>query len=114
MLNRGLILIILSCCYGCTSMLVGGSPGGSADRRSTTRSEASVGADAEISAAVRSKLGADGYTSGAAISVSTYEGRVTLRGVVASYGAREQAGRVAGSIAGVVRVNNELTVKPQQ
>ncbi|GFO57246.1 transporter [Geomonas sp. Red276] len=45
------------------------------------------------------------------INVKTYKGVVQLSGFVDSQGAAQRAGEIAGRVAGVSEVKNDLTVK---
>lgn len=92
---------------GCTAMLVGDGQGsGTGERPAASRSAS----DGEISAAVRSRLRSDTSVESGAIDVVTAGGRVTLNGVVSSFGERDKAGRLAASVPGVVSVENRLAV----
>jgi len=66
--------------------------------------------DAAITASIKTDLLKDPYLSARRIDVSTVRGEVTLRGVATSDTSRQRATRMAGAVAGVSRVNNELTL----
>lgn len=69
--------------------------------------------DAQITTQVKGKLAAEVRASSLAnIDVNTTSGVVTLAGAVESPEVKESAGKVAGSVSGVVRVNNNLLVAP--
>lgn len=66
--------------------------------------------DAAISTGVKAKLAADPSLSALKIDVDTSEGRVALKGTAASAAAKTQATQLAQAVAGVVSVDNQLTV----
>lgn len=68
--------------------------------------------DAAITASIKTDLLKDPYLSAARVEVKVDGGVVTLRGSAGSDTSRERAGRMAGAVAGVKQVNNELTVAP--
>lgn len=68
--------------------------------------------DTAITAAVKTKLTADDELKLLDISVETVEGRAVLSGFAPNETARERATRIAGTVDGVVAVDNKLTVKP--
>ncbi|MCK4534865.1 MAG: BON domain-containing protein [Syntrophobacterales bacterium] len=67
--------------------------------------------DASITTQVKAKLLHDKILTGLAISVSTFEGEVTLIGAVKTSGIKQHATRVAGSVAGVRGVKNLLKIR---
>ncbi|MEA1971003.1 MAG: BON domain-containing protein [Thermodesulfobacteriota bacterium] len=67
--------------------------------------------DASITTQVKAKLLHDKILTGLAISVSTFEGEVTLIGAVKTLGIKQHASRVAGSVAGVRSVKNLLRIR---
>lgn len=67
--------------------------------------------DASINAAVKSKLLWSKYADGLATNVDTKNGNVSLRGTADSGAAKELAGRLARNTHGVLKVDNQLTVK---
>lgn len=69
--------------------------------------------DAAITAAVKSKLAADGDINPFNIDVDTNEGVVTLQGTVAKDEARSKAERLARETDGVQRVINLIKVGDQ-
>jgi len=89
---------------GCTALVVGNGPGANAG------SAPSAGRDSGITVAVERRLAGDPRLVQANIVVTTVSGRVTLSGSVATRAGRERAGEVARSTAGVVSVDNRLTV----
>lgn len=100
---------------GCTSMLVGsggGRPAGGAIGEDD-RSSAAVSEDARITATIESRYAADPSLGSAGIGVASYRGVVVLRGVVASFSLRDRAARLARDVRGVVRVDNQITVRTQ-
>jgi osmotically-inducible protein OsmY len=69
--------------------------------------------DAQITTQVKTKLASDVRASSVAnIQVNTTNGVVTLAGQVENDGVKHNAEIVAGSVPGVVRVNNNLQVDP--
>ncbi len=101
------VLLAAPALGGCTAMLVGDGQGSrTGERPAASRS---VG-DGEITAAVRSRLRSDTSVEAGGIEVATAGGRVTLSGVVTSFGERDRAGRLAASVPGVVSVENRLAV----
>ena len=69
--------------------------------------------DAQITTQVKTKLASDVRASSVAnIQVNTTNGIVTLAGQVENDGVKHSAERVAASVPGVVRVNNNLQVDP--
>jgi len=73
--------------------------------------DARVLADSTITTKVKAALLTEKGVPSTAISVETYESRVLLSGFVDSAAVKEQAGKVAGGVAGVKRVQNNLVVK---
>ncbi|MDD5711904.1 MAG: BON domain-containing protein [Smithellaceae bacterium] len=67
--------------------------------------------DSVITSKVKVKLGADDVLKAFAISVETYRGVVQLSGFVDGKETRDRAGELAGSVAGVKGVKNNLLVK---
>lgn len=69
--------------------------------------------DAAITAGVNAKLAADEELSALRINVETQQGRVALSGDAPSMAARERATELAGSVEGVLAVDNRLTLQPR-
>jgi len=67
--------------------------------------------DTTITTQVKAKLIAADALDGAAIEVSTQEGRVTLAGTVANEAARALAGELAQAVDGVTSVDNQLSAQ---
>ncbi len=67
--------------------------------------------DATITTKVKAKLFKDSILKGFAISVSTFEGEVTLTGAVNTLAEKERAEALARSTYGVKKVNNLIKVK---
>lgn len=67
--------------------------------------------DAGITTQVKAKLFKDEILTGIAISVSTFEGEVTLTGAVKTSKIKHRATTVARSVAGVSKVRNLLKIK---
>jgi osmotically-inducible protein OsmY len=72
---------------------------------------ARVVADAEITAAVKTKLLGDKAVSGRKIDVDTEKGVVTLTGTVGSQAEKAEALRLAKTTAGVQNVVDKLTIQ---
>jgi osmotically-inducible protein OsmY len=109
---RLIILLILSLgTSACTSMLAGGSgesagnPIGVEDRGGDQMSR-----DRDISAAVRSRFAADAQLASLNLGVDTRHGAVTLRGTANSFDLRDRALNLAADVAGVVRIDNQISV----
>jgi osmotically-inducible protein OsmY len=125
-----LLLPLLLVCLGltgCTAMLIGDGQGaGQADtateRATDTSTSTAAGpdahtrssGDAEVTAAVRSRLVADTSVEATAIDVTTAAGRVTLSGRVTSFAERDRAGRLAAAVPGVMGVDNRLAVQARR
>jgi hyperosmotically inducible protein len=62
---------------------------------------------------VKAKLLVDNIMRGASISVDTFEGYITLTGVVENTKKRERATAIVKSVYGVGKVNNLLMIKEQ-
>lgn len=77
---------------------------------STERSYGQMIEDANITAAIKSKLMWSQYSNGLSTDVDTTWGKVTLTGTVDSDTARGLAGRLARNTRGVVSVDNLLEV----
>jgi len=67
--------------------------------------------DSAITAKVKADLLADDILKGFQVSVETYKGIVQLSGFVDTQSTRDRAGRIAGKVAGVKEVKNNLIVK---
>jgi osmotically-inducible protein OsmY len=67
--------------------------------------------DVSLTARVKTALIEDPATKARNIDVDTYQGVVQLSGFVDTGAERTQAERVAGGIAGVVRVENRLALR---
>jgi hyperosmotically inducible periplasmic protein len=68
--------------------------------------------DAEITAKVKAAIFAEPGLKTLQISVDTVKGEVTLSGSVDSQSSSDTAAALAGSVAGVVKVENRLELKP--
>jgi osmotically-inducible protein OsmY len=66
--------------------------------------------DTSTTASIKGKLLANKNTSGLKINVTTKKGIVTLTGTAKSDAEKDLAGRIAENAAGVVQVDNQLTV----
>jgi len=74
---------------------------------------ASKSRDMAITAAVKARLAGDAQLSALAIDVDTVNGRVVLHGSAPDPVSRGRASDLAGSVDGVVAVNNDLSVQPR-
>ncbi len=90
----GLSLMVLT---GCESM-AGKTTGQTSD-------------DAAITASVQGKLTGDKLSNFAHINVDTDRGTVTLKGTVRSVEEKTRAEELARQVAGVTKVNNNLSIK---
>jgi osmotically-inducible protein OsmY len=79
--------------------------------QSAAKKTATVVTDAEITAAVKTKLLADTKVGGLKIDVDTTKGVVTLTGPVHSAAEKNEAVRLAKTTAGVKRVVSKLVVE---
>lgn len=69
--------------------------------------------DSMITASIKAELMKEPSVSALKIDVDTVKGEVTLKGEADSDAARERAERIATAVAGVVKVNNAISVKPK-
>ena len=84
------------------------------EHESKNRSFGQVVEDANITAAIKSKLLWSKYADGLATDVDTMRGNVSLTGTADSKAAKDLAGRLARNTQGVWSVNNALIVKADQ
>ena len=107
-----LAIVILSAMLlsGCTALLVGGAAVGGYQVGKDDRTASQVAKDGATTATIKSKLIADKTVSALNVNVDTYNNKVTLIGSVGSYVVRDQAGRIASGVDGVVSVDNQLKV----
>lgn len=75
------------------------------------RSAGQVVDDATITTEVKARLLGDSLTKGFAVSVQTFEGTVTLIGSVDTAQQKAKAAEIAGTVRGVKKVNNLVTIK---
>lgn len=102
------VIATLALC-GCTALMLGnGSAGGGA--AGSGRPASQVNSDGATTAEIRSLFRADPMISTFNISVETKASRVTLRGTVSSYSARQRAAELAATVAGVAAVDNRIAV----
>ncbi|MBT8091457.1 MAG: BON domain-containing protein [Gammaproteobacteria bacterium] len=107
-LTAAMAMLLLS---GCTAMLVGGAAVGGYQVGKDERPAGVVAADSAITAKIKGKYVADSVVSVFNIGVRTYEGVVTLTGIVGSHAARTQAEKLARETGGVTTVNNLVVVE---
>ncbi len=103
------LLAVVFLSSGCVALIAGGA-GNPGSYPATSRSEAQAESDAKATRLIRTEFAGDRYLKSQQISVSTYNGVVTLTGNVPSYAARSQAEILAAGVQGVRSVNNELQV----
>lgn len=107
-------LLAVAMISGCSSMLLGGSGAAAGNPiGADTRSGSQVSADDRISATVRARYSADPELSAAGLKVQTLRGTVTLRGIVPGFEQRDRAVRLAQDVSGVLRVDNQISVRPR-
>ena len=75
------------------------------------RSAGDVVDDSGITTKIKAKIIADEQLSGISISVSTFNGEVTLTGAVDNMFKKQRASDIARSVAEVRNVNNLLEIK---
>jgi hyperosmotically inducible periplasmic protein len=92
------------------ALVVAATLAGCETRPPYSESNAAAIDDATITANVKSALVQDPVTRARNISVNTIHGTVELSGFVDSRAERDEAARVAGSVAGVGSVDDELQV----
>ncbi len=68
--------------------------------------------DFTITTEIKAKFLGEGILKGLAISVSTFEGNVTLTGAVNNQEQKNKATELAGKVKGVKKANNVLEIKP--
>ena len=78
--------------------------------KATTRSAGVTVSDLWITSATKMKLAADSRTPATEINVDTYDGVVTLFGMVPSQESKAAATQLARSVSGVKRVENKIEV----
>ena len=99
-------ILTLTLLAGCsTGMLTGGDY-----YKEQPRTEGVAATDATVSDAVRRRLVDDAALSQYRIGVTTYKGRVTLTGSVATFRERNRAGEIAKEVSGARTINNEIVV----
>ena len=99
--NRLVFLLLMVCCtifFTSCHTPAGRSPGEVVD-------------DVTITTQIKASLLADHTLSGIAISVTTFEGGVTLTGAVKNSAQIKRASDIAYSVKGVKMVNNLLKIK---
>lgn len=100
-LNHLLFLLLM---VGCTAFF-------SSCYTPAGRSPGEVVDDATITTEIKTSLLADKILNGIAISVTTFEGDVTLTGAVQNTAQIKRASEVARSVKGVRKVDNLLKIK---
>jgi len=106
----------LFCCsclmtsFGCAAAVVGGGAAGGYAVGTDERSAGTMLDDAAITTKVKTALIGDKDIKARKIDVDTVAGEVILSGYVDSQQEVDKAGSIAKSVAGVVRVKNELQI----
>jgi hyperosmotically inducible protein len=81
----------------------------------TSRSTGQTFDDAAITTRVKTNIAkTEGIGDAVAINVDTYRGVVSLAGFVDNQDQKEAAEKAAKNVPGVVKVENNLSVKPRQ
>ena len=75
------------------------------------RSAGQVIDDSAITTKVKGKILGDDFMKGLAISVTTFNGKVTLTGAVQTVEQKKKADEIARGVEGVTGVNNPLEIK---
>ena len=96
---------------GCSAMLIGDGGSKSPPIGSENRSSTQVAADDALAQAVSHAISAEPSLSDADVAVKANSGTITIAGTVGSFTNRDTAVQVAGGVAGVSRVDNQLQVK---
>lgn len=107
----GMAVLAVFLLSGCTALVVGGAAVGGYELGKDEREAAVVASDSAITTKIKGKYVVDSTVSVFDISVRTYEGVVTLTGMVGNYVARDQAGRLARETKGVTAINNQIVVE---
>ncbi|MEM8984656.1 MAG: BON domain-containing protein [Pseudomonadota bacterium] len=103
--KRRFVTIVLAIALGvggCTAMLLGDGTRSAPTSKTTTTSDIALGRD------VWQALADARLPERESLSVSVRNGVVTLSGRASSEAVRDQAGRIAGSVAGVRQVVNNI------
>lgn len=106
-----IIFLSLLMLTGCTALVVGGAAVGGYQLGKDERPPSVVASDSAITSKIKAKYVADSIINVFNISVRTYEGKVTLSGIVGSFVARDQAMDLAKSTSGVRTVTNQIVVE---
>jgi hyperosmotically inducible protein len=122
-----LLGVLCVCCCACARTSDNKSPGSTSSSTNTSGSAHQLGnsvhaasptlstdADAKLTQTVRRALSDDSTLSSAAkdATVAARDGVVTLTGAVPSQAEKERVEKDATNVAGVQRIDNQLTVKP--
>lgn len=109
-----MLMTLILTVSGCTAMLLGGGNSGDSRPERGSRTSAQISIDGRITAAVRDRMAADSVLGDYDVSVQTFDNRVTLRGSVGTYSARERAAQLAAAVEGVDSVDNRIRVDTGQ
>jgi hyperosmotically inducible protein len=112
---RILVLLAATALAGCTALVIGGA-GAAAGGYYVAKDKRSLQVitdDAGITYAINAKFLKDDLVSPIDVNVDTYEGVVTLRGMVDNPAAARRAYDLAYSVDGVTRVISNLNIRSQ-
>lgn len=84
-----------------------------ADTNNATDKIASGAADIAITTKINAALAGDAELSALKINVDTSDGHVALKGTAPDTASRDRATVIAAAIEGVVKVDNQLTIEPK-
>lgn len=106
----GMTLLCFILLSGCTALVMGSPESGSYQMGKDERESAVLSSDSAISASIKGLFGEDPVVNKFNIGVRSYNGTVTITGTVDDFVARDQAGKIAKNVDGVVIVNNQVVV----
>ena len=107
------MLLVAGSLQGCAILVVGGAAGGGYYVAKDKRSINEITADARITYAINAKYLKDDLVSPVDVDVDTYEGVVTLQGMVDNPATARRAYDLAYSVEGVKQVISKLTIRSQ-
>lgn len=106
-----LLLIMSPALSGCAALLIGGAAAGGYAVGKDERPVKQIVDDGTITASIKTRFGVDKYVKALAIDIDTYDGVVTLNGMVDSYVEQQRAEDIARDIVGVKSVINKLELR---
>jgi hyperosmotically inducible protein len=107
------VLLIAGSLNGCVALVAGGSAAGGYYVAKDKRTIAVIADDASITSSINVKFLKDDLVSPVAINVDTYEGVVTLQGMVDNPVEARRAYDIAYSVEGVKQVISKLTIRSE-